>query len=586
MLSNLKDGNPILHPPYVFFILLSALIWINSIHSGTINLDTSWLVENNLILQEASLDSLEKVLFDFSIGTRLSLGAEYLPIRDLSVMLDFLLFGDSWILHHLHSLIWYLVAGIFLLKIAFEILDENLLTWLGVFCFMLHPTHVESVVWLASRKDVLSLAFGFWGLWSYVKNKRIIAPTVLFLLAYWSKNTAIIFPPLLVFYSLLIAKESPRQLAWWKKWTGLVLGFSVGLFLTVRTGEMVAMFALRRGADLWEGLSIASQSWSKYAQMLLYPDSLSLLYSEPVASFQLSAFLGLGLGILFIGSLSYALWRKYHRAAFFLIWIGLSFLPISQVTPIQNLIADRYLLLPSAGFCLLIAIPYYPKWQEKLLMAWAIFLGFHTIERLSLFHSSLAVWSDVTEKQPLEPRGWTSSISLWQEQGRTLKAQETLTRAFQYLPMHPQLFQSQGNLALELGDIELAKDSFSQAWEMDKKLRKSASNLIFIYKNEGQSSKAKEIASELTKVHPLYSNGWNSLGAVALGERELDLASDALQQSHRLNPYLVSNLSNLGDLYYLQHDYEKAIYFWQETLRYDTTHQHAKQGLEAIQKNE
>ena len=569
--------------PYVLFLLLTILIWLNSFHSGTINLDTPWLVENNIILQEASLDSLGKIFFDFSIGTRLSLGAEYLPIRDLSVMLDFLFFGESWVFHHFHSLFWYLLAGFFLLKLAFHILGENTLTWLGVFSFMVHPTHVESVVWLASRKDLLSLALGFWGLLSYVKNQRIFAPTVLFLLAYWAKNTAIIFPPLLVCYTLLIARESPYSFSWWRKWSGLVIGFSAGLFLTMRTGKMVAMFAERRGENLLEGISIASQSWLQYAQMLLFPDSLSLLYSEPIANISTAAFLGFGLVSLGIFLLGYCLMAKHFRASFFLLWMGISFLPISQITPIQNLIADRYLLLPSAGFCLLISIPRYQRLQEKLLLSWAILLSFFTIQRIPLFHSSLSIWLDVTEKQPQVSRGWTSTIFLLQEMGDTEAAKNQLTKAFYQLPNHPALLQSQGNLALSAGDQELALESFSSAWSRDKELRKSANNLVVLYQQQGNFSKAIEIARELTTIHPLYANGWNTLGAAGIGSRDLTLAADALEKAYSLEPYSTSILSNLGDLHYLQQDYSKAQYFWLQTLQLAPNHEHAQQGLNAIQ---
>ena len=48
---------------------------------------------------------------DLSTATRLTLGAEYLPIRDISVLIDFSLFGTSWGFHHLHSLLWLLISA-------------------------------------------------------------------------------------------------------------------------------------------------------------------------------------------------------------------------------------------------------------------------------------------------------------------------------------------------------------------------------------------------------------------------------------------------------------------------------------------
>ena len=163
------------------------------------------------------------------------------------------------------------------------------------------------------------------------------------------------------------------------------------------------------------------------------------------------------------------------------------------------------------------------------------------------------------------------------------QAQQTLGTAFQYVPNHPALLQSQGNLALAKNDLLFAEESFLEAWKRDDNLRKSANNLIVIYQRQGDFEKAKQIAKELTTIHPLYANGWNTLGAAGLGSRDLELASTALNRAYELDPYSPSILSNLGDLYYLQQDFSKAEYFWIQTLQYDPDHEHAKQGLGAIQ---
>ena len=569
--------------PYVLLLVFTTIVWLGSIHANTIGIDTYWLVESNRILQHVSIENLEKILFDFSLGTRLTLGSEYLPMRDLSVMLDFFLFGENWLFHRLHSILLYLISGFFLLKIAFSILGKNTLTWLGVFCYMVHPTHVESVVWLASRKDVLSLLLGLIGFWSYVKNRKMVLPTLLFLLAYWAKNTAIVFPPLLVFYSLLIEKASPLKLSWWRKWPVMVLTSLFALSITMKTGNIVRIFAERRGDNLFEGASISAQSWWSYGEMMLFPTNLSLLYSEPSAEFNSAAILGLILVLVLFGSIILGLWKKWYPFVFFLLWIVFSFLPVSQIIPIQNLIADRYVLLPSVGFCLLFALPWKSSLQQNFLLIWAVFLSFLTIERCALFQSSLALWTDITQKQPHDVRGWTVTIAMLEEEGQMKQAQQTLGTAFQYVPNHPALLQSQGNLALAKNDLLFAEESFLEAWKRDDNLRKSANNLIVIYQRQGDFEKAKQIAKELTTTHPLYANGWNTLGAAGLGSRDLELASTALNRAYELDPYSPSILSNLGDLYYLQQDFSKAEYFWIQTLQYDPDHEHAKQGLGAIQ---
>ena len=73
--------------------LLGALIYLPTLQFGYVNLDDPWLIKNNTLLQQANLSTLHSVWFDLSTAQRLRLGGEYLPVRDMSVMLDFLMFS-------------------------------------------------------------------------------------------------------------------------------------------------------------------------------------------------------------------------------------------------------------------------------------------------------------------------------------------------------------------------------------------------------------------------------------------------------------------------------------------------------------
>ena len=148
------------HPPghRLLLALLSAVVFSNTVHDGYVAYDTPWLVVDNPLLRDGDFRNLPGILLGMDTGTRLTLGAEYLPVRDASVLVDFALFGSDWAWHHGQNLFWYALSCVLFLVVLGDLFGARLRTFLGAALYAVHPVHVESVGWLASRKDVLSLA--------------------------------------------------------------------------------------------------------------------------------------------------------------------------------------------------------------------------------------------------------------------------------------------------------------------------------------------------------------------------------------------------------------------------------------------
>ena len=346
---------------HLLLLLLGVAVWARSVHSNTVNIDTPWLVVDNPVLSPGDPAVIPAVLTDLSVGTRLILGAEYLPVRDLSVLTDFALFGDAWAGHHATNLLWYLLSCSLLLSLFRALLSDSRLAWLAAAIYTVHPLHVESVAWLASKKDVVSLVFFIGGILAWLRGGwRWGALSVLCLgLAYWSKNTAITLPAILVVLSLLHARQSPRRLGWWLQWIPHGLVALAGLALTLHVGGLVSMMSPERAPTAWGVFTIEVQVILQYLWMIAFPLELSLSYVEPQAAGLTEPRVLLGLAAM--GALlTLALrWKKHPVAALGILWFFITLLPVSQIVPIQNLMADRYLLLPSAGL-ILAAVSFLP----------------------------------------------------------------------------------------------------------------------------------------------------------------------------------------------------------------------------------
>ncbi|MEC7984111.1 MAG: tetratricopeptide repeat protein [Myxococcota bacterium] len=566
--------------PYILLFLWSFSLWIGVIHSGYVSLDTPWLVVNNPILSSGSYNQISTIFTDISLGTRLVLGAEYLPMRDLSVLLDFALFGDRFAFHHFSNLLLYLGSVLLLLRIAIELFGKSGRIWLLVLLFAVHPIHVESVAWLASRKDVLSLFFICLAILSFLRSSRPMLWACVFgMCAYWSKNTAITLAPILVVLSVYYKKEDWKSPRWWRQWIPLAMCFGVGLFITMYVGGQVAMFAPPRSDHSLGILSITAQAWVAYAQLLFLPLSLSIFYVEPVEGWYFSSVLGL---VFIVICISFPLFYKKKATALGLAWILFGLLPVSQITPIQNLIADRYLLLPSIGL-IFIGADYVEKQRMPYLVFFACLLfSFLTHQRIQVWHSSETLWRDLIEKQSREPRGWTALAGYYIEQGNATEAETVLRTGLRVLPDNPQIYQSLGTLYYKTGELSRAQLMFEMALAQDNTLRKAQNNLSLILHKEGESEKALNIATELCKQHPLYETGWNTRAAIALDVKKYDEAESSLEQAHRLNPYAVSVLVNYGNLAYLRQDYPRAKMWWERSLMLDPEQSHAKAGLEHL----
>jgi protein O-mannosyl-transferase len=574
---------------HALLLLLALLCWAGTIHGGTVPLDTPWLLTNNGLLSSGSASSIPAIWTDLDIGTRLGLGAEYLPVRDMSVLLDFALYGDRWAGHHLSNLLLYMGSCSLFLFILGDLLESRWRAGIGAALFTLHPAHVESVAWLASRKDVLSLLFFMAAVLAFLRSSRpMLWATVLGICAYWSKNTAIALPPLLAALSIIHKGKSPVDRDWWLSWLPMAAAFGAGLWLTMAVGSDVRMFAEQRADTAAGMLAVIAQSWVEHLRILFWPTDLAVLYQEPLPVSLASPAAGAGLAAIAAALLGPALiWRRRPAEAIGLWWFGMGLLPVSQLVPIQNLVADRYLLLPSAGACLVLAAAWptkTPHWLLAVPIASLAALGILTAARIPVWHSAESLWEDLCAKQPRESRGWTALAGHYTERGEWQKAEDILQQGMEALPGNPSLLQGEGLMYLERGDPEEAESFLRQALEAEPSLRKAGNNLAIILHRDRRSEEAEELIAATLVKNPIYPVGWNTLGAIQLDRNKLEEAEASFKEAARLAPGSASTLANLGNVSYKRGDWDQAAMWWRKCLEADPSIRHARNGLRELEK--
>ena len=374
-------------------VLAVTLAYLPSLAGGFLNYDDPWLIEHNAAYRDASLGTLRSFFFDWSLPTRMKLGAEWLPLRDVSLWIDFRLVGASPQALRLTQLGSYLLACLAFRGALRRSIQSARVAEAAAWVFALHPVHAESVAWLAGRKDVLALVFVGAALYTYASpSRRIVWITPILLgFAHLSKSMTVSAVGLLVAQDL-IARRRPR-------WAliGLSLGVAVAAFgAHAYVGRTVGMTALPHGGDRFATLLIMGAVWVRYLALLAVPAGLSVVHDVPSPGVA-EGLLG-WLVVLAWGGMALLWWRR-RREGWPLsawIWLVIPLAPVSQVVfPLQNVMADRYLFLSAMTPALFLACALCEK-RSSLAMLVALGLGGVTQSRAHLFANSAALFRDAS----------------------------------------------------------------------------------------------------------------------------------------------------------------------------------------------
>ncbi|MDI6829493.1 MAG: glycosyltransferase family 39 protein, partial [Armatimonadota bacterium] len=178
-------------------IMATFVAYCRVLNHEFINFDDDVYVSSNANIQKLNLNSL---VWAF----KATYASNWHPLTWISHMIDYRLFGLKAGGHHFTSLLLHLLNS-FLLLYVLNLMAGSF--WRSAFVaalFALHPLHVESVAWVAERKDVLSTFFCMLTLWAYIryvkspKIKTYIPVITLFSLGLMSKPMLVTLPFLLL----------------------------------------------------------------------------------------------------------------------------------------------------------------------------------------------------------------------------------------------------------------------------------------------------------------------------------------------------------------------------------------------------
>jgi tetratricopeptide (TPR) repeat protein len=344
----------------VFLFLATFAVYAQVRHFDFVNFDDPEYVTANQHVRTGI--TAANVAWAFTSGE----AANWFPLTRLSHMLDCQMFGlrSGW--HHLTNVLLHALAVLLL----FAFLNRSTgrrwpSAWVALL-FALHPLHVESVAWVAERKDSLSAFFGLLALWSYVRYverpalRRYLLVVLTFGLGLMAKPMLVTLP-----FLLLLVDVWPLGRVSGRPWSRIapLLSEKIPLFALSAAAAGATYLVQQAGGavrsrdafPLVLRLENALVSYIVYIAKMFWPARLAVFYPYPaeVPAWQAAA---AALAIAAVSMLVLRSVRKRPYLAVGWLWYLVTLAPVIGLVQVgAQARADRYTYIPMIGLTIMLA---------------------------------------------------------------------------------------------------------------------------------------------------------------------------------------------------------------------------------------
>jgi Tfp pilus assembly protein PilF len=507
----------------------------------------------------------------------------YRPLMTLSYLVLWKLFGPIPFGFHLFSIVVHAAAVTMVFSTGSRIFHDRRIAWCAALLFAIHPIHTETVDWIAALPDLLSCFFFLAAMWVFVASdkptwKTQVARAVLFGLALLSKEPALMLVPTAVLYEHFVRPERGTSTLLEKFARYLPLCALGAAYLSLR----IALFGrvapvLQHPQITWaHSVYSAFAMVADYLRLLLWPSKLSAFHVFHASTSLAGAKVLIGIFLVAIClGIAASVWRKSAAAGFSILWIGVTLLPVLNARWMAaNVFTERYLYLPSVGFCWLVGwvgvgicdslVRASPKRPRLIRSALAVGLAVVCILGVLATIARNRVWSDditlYTHTLETDPDAYPIRLNL----GIVYAALNDRQRAEAEYKIALRLRPDGVNALNALGILYLEEHRYDEATRLFKeamRLKPLWADPYFAYgrllENQGRNQDALEPLAksvELAPVNPVahrfYADALVATGKPAQAEKEYE-------RSIALGPSLEAEHA-LADLYLARGDAPRA----------------------------
>ncbi len=508
------------------------------------------------------------------------------PVTWVSHMLDVSLYGLNPAGHHLTSLLLHAANAALLFLVLFRMTGAPWQSAFAAALFAVHPLHVESVAWVAERKDVLSTFFWMATLWAYLRYTerprpaRYLLVMVLFAAGLMAKPMLVTLPVtlLLLDYWPLGRIAAPGAAA-------AVLREKIPLFALSIASAAVTLAAQVTGASAVSleripaaaRLSNAVVAGATYVLKTVWPASLAVYYPHPgagQAAWKIAAAAALVIGITIL------VVRRAKRSPYLAtgwFWYLATLVPIIGLVQVgSQSMADRYTYVPLIG--LFVAV----SWgAPELASAWRFrrpvlaisagavlcALAAATSVQLRYWRSDVALFSHALD---VTSGNWLAEMNLGVALDKLGRADEAIAHYREAVRIRPDYAEAHYNLGVDMarkGQAEEAIAQYRRTLEIWPDYPYAHNNLGLALEREGKTDEAVAHYRAAVRSLPTFALAHNNLGSALGSQGKFDEAMSHFREAARIAPDFVKAHYNMGILRARQGRNAEAAAHFRDALR-------------------
>lgn len=535
------------------------------------------------ILKNPTLQSLANVPAMFtqgvwqfmSAGQSEAVGLYYRPMFNSLLILNYQLFGFAPLGWHLVSVLLHVAATGLVYWLAKRWGWPALAALLAALVFGLHPVHVESVAWVSGVPDPLAAVFLLLALLAYEKQRAtgaavwLGASLLCALAALFTKEVAIVLPAIIGLRELFAEKAPAPEFSsdfstaaasdvsseFWstKSWRAVqgALPFAVAALLYLAARYAVLGFISKTepkavGITTAQVLLTLPSVLLAYARMLFAPTRLAVIYDHNYvnAASDPRCWLAL-LAVLLLLAVSVWLVRRWRMGWLALAFVLLFLLPVLNLktfNPEESILHDRYLYLPSIGFCLLIGAGLH--WLS------AQFVAQRQLLTLLLVAGGLLLFGQTL----LQNTTWESEEAM-------------VKHALLVAPRRPFLHNLLGAYYMNKNRLPEAAQAYQQAVSLNPRYADAYSNLGDVYLKQNKYAEAEPAYAQAVSNNALYPQTFYNLADVQAKQRKYAEAAQTLERVLQLKPDYADAHFYLGWVFQQQNRYDEAAAAYRRALQ-------------------
>ncbi|HHT9107729.1 MAG TPA: tetratricopeptide repeat protein [Candidatus Wunengus sp. YC63] len=588
-----------------FFI--SIIVYLNCLQNSFVYDDDSTIINNYFIRHWSNLPDIFTSKY-FVLSAELT----YRPVVTLSYFIDYTFWHLNPLGYHLTNILLHAINSVLVFIFGFRVFKNRTTALISTMFFSSYPLFSEVVNAVGFREDLLAFMFFILAFICYLKanQRRYILYHAMSLFCYFlslfSKEMAITLPVLIVLYDVVFKGYSYMK----SKYLYYLGYFFVAIFYIMNRffflhNPLESQIPYPQGSFFVNFLTMI-HILASYVKLLFLPFYLNADYVVPFStslarvSFWLTVLL-----FIAVATISYRLRFQYRHMYFFILWFFITLIPVMNIVPLGNIMAERYLYIPGAGFCMIIAnimskIPV-RKWDSErfssssvpffdrmilvfIFILFFIFSGnaYLTFKRNNDWKDGLWLWSRTTLTSPNSFRAHINLGNAYEKKGLNIAAFEEYQKALSIDPNDADIYNNLGIYYNKMNLFDDAIRHFIRCLNINPKHPRAYNNLGVVFTKQRRLDDAIQAFREAISSNPLYPDAHNNLGIAYYRKGMMDEAEREFKFAISIEPYHAEAHNDLGILYNDGRLFDEAIKEFEMAVQIKPNYANAHMNLGAV----